>query len=209
MSRLRIVNLGLPKSGTTTLATALKKSGFKVADHRVRRKQTDREDLHKKFVGDLIYRGYFEHMDPLRFLGEFDAFTEISVLNSNHNLWPQTDFGLLTAMRLRHPGVKFVATRRVTEDLSASMAKWNNIGKRLERFNIPGLPSGYGKTEDERMLWIEAHYAALDRLFEGDADFLSLRVHEPDAPEKLGAFLGTKIKWWGVANKNPATEEAE
>ena len=43
---LRVVNLGLPKTGTTTLARALKMAGFKVADHRVRPKQTTVKSLH-------------------------------------------------------------------------------------------------------------------------------------------------------------------
>ena len=41
MSRLRVINLGLPKSGTTTLARALRKAGLHVADHRIKPVQTD------------------------------------------------------------------------------------------------------------------------------------------------------------------------
>ena len=38
---LLVVNLGLPKSGTTTLAKALRMSGLRVADHRMRGRNTD------------------------------------------------------------------------------------------------------------------------------------------------------------------------
>ncbi|MGR3322732.1 MAG: sulfotransferase [Pseudooceanicola sp.] len=213
MSRLRIINLGLPKSGTTTLATALREAGLRVADHRIRKHQTDDPDRRGQYVGDLMYRGYFRTGDPLAELAEFDAVAECSYLTPSKSAWPQMDFGLIEAIRAQHPGAKFVATQRRAKALSRSMLGWTNMNARLERAQIPGLPQGYGETTLERVTWIKAHYAHLRRVFRGRPEFLVLDVAEADARDKLSAFLGIELPWWGRANVNvdihDASEEAE
>ncbi|MDX1781102.1 MAG: hypothetical protein R3256_07255 [Thalassovita sp.] len=204
MIRLRVVNLGLPKSGTTTLARALKIAGLKTADYRIRRRQTEDPELHGAFVGKLMYDGYFHSGNPLSLMEDFDAFTEINVLREGLNLWPQTDWALLDAIRKHHPGVKFLLSWRDPKAISDSMLRWSNLGlERLPRNAIPGLPVGYGETGHERMQWIEAHHAHMRKLFDGDADFLEYDVADKSAPEKIGAFLGRELKWWGRANKGP------
>ncbi|MDF1855604.1 sulfotransferase [Pseudooceanicola sp.] len=212
MTRLRVINLGLPKSGTTTLATALNKAGMKVADHKIRPAQTDNPALQRQFVGDVLYRGYFRTGDPLAELEAFDAITESSYLTHGGSAWPQMDFGLIEAIRAHHPGAKFVATQRRAKFLSRSMLSWTNMNTRLERADIPGLPHGYGNTTMERVTWIKAHYAHLRRLFRGrPEEFLLLDVAAEDAREQLSAFLGREIDWWGRANANPdgASDETE
>lgn len=203
MSRLRVINLGLPKSGTTTLGEALKRAGLKVADHRIRRMQTARTELHRQFIGDLMYRGYFRTGDPLAELEEFDAIAECSYLTGPASAWPQMDFGLIEAIRTHHEGVRFVATQRPAKALSRSMLSWTNMNDRLQRAHIPGLPEGYGVTSIERMTWIRAHYAHLKRLFgPRSKQFLLLDVGAADAQAKLSDFLGIELPWWGRANRN-------
>lgn len=204
MSAVRVVNLGLPKSGTTTFNKALAASGWRVADHRIRPRQTADAALHGAFVGDLMYRGYFGSGDPLALFGGFDAISETSVMRQGVNFWPQTDFGLIEAARRHHPGLRFVATRRPTADICASMAGWSNMLDRLPHYAIPGLPQGYGRAEDERARWIEAHYAFLRRIFEGSEAYLELDVGAPDAAGRLSAHLGVEIGWWGRANAKRA-----
>ncbi|RBI83380.1 sulfotransferase family protein [Rhodosalinus halophilus] len=205
MSRVRVVNLGLPKSGTTTFNKALAASGLTVADHRIRPRQTPDRALHGVFVGDLMYRGYFGSGDPLAFFEGFDAISETSVMRRGVNFWPQTDFGLIEALRERHPDLRFVATRRPTADICASMAGWSNMLDRLPVYEIPGLPRGYGREEDERARWIDAHYAFLARIFAGSDAYLELDVAAQDAAERLSAHLGLEIAWWGRANARRET----
>ncbi|MGB7243965.1 MAG: hypothetical protein WBC93_18010 [Sulfitobacter sp.] len=201
---LRVVNLGLPKTGTTTLARALRRSGFRVADHRIRKAQSADPQVQGQFVADLLYRGYFETGDPAAFLPGFDALSEISLLRNGRSLWPQMDFGLIEAIRKHHPEVLFLASARDTRDLSQSMLAWSNLGTdRLPQGAIPGLPQGYGGTTKERILWIEAHYAHLRKLFQGDANFLEYDVSDPLAKFKISGFLGVQLAWWGRANANP------
>lgn len=204
MSRLRVINLGLPKSGTTTLGEALKRAGLSVADHRIRKGQAEEEERRRRFVGDLLYAGYFRTGDPLAELEEFDAIAECSYLTGPRSVWPQMDFGLIEAIRTHHEGVKFVATQRRTKLMARSMLAWSNMNDRLQRAQIPGLPYGYGETTLERTTWIKAHYAHLRRIFGPRSDqFLLLDVAEDDARERLSEFLGIDLPWWGRANPNP------
>ncbi len=211
MSRLRIINLGLPKSGTTTLGVALDKAGLKVADWRIRKGQTEDRRILSGFVGDHLYRGYYETGDPLALLDEFDAVTEMSVASKGLSLWPQMDWGVLDAIRRHHPGVKFLLSHRDPAALVKSMLGWSNLGRtRLPQQNIPGLPAGYGGTPEQLMRWIEGHYAFCRRIFSGDPEFLEYDLTDPEAPQKIGAFLGMDLPWWGKANvKDRDAEEAD
>ncbi|WP_323763460.1 hypothetical protein [Marinovum sp.] len=204
MSRLRVINLGLPKSGTTTLARALRKSGLHVADHRIKKVQTGDRALHGRFVGEVMYDGYFLRGDPLHGLEDFDGFAEINALRPPRSIWPQFDFGLLAAIRALHPGARFLATWRPPEAISDSMLRWSNLGtERLPAADIPGLPAGYGVTTRERETWIAGHYAALDGFFAGAGDYLRIDVSAADAPMRIGGFLGREMPWWGKSNVNP------
>lgn len=206
---LRVVNLGLPKTGTTTLARALKIAGFKVADHRVRSKQTDSTELHNAFVADLLYRGYFETGDPGAYFAEFDALTELSLLRHGKSLWPQMDFALIDAIRKHHPNVRFLASRRDSWDVSQSMLAWSDLGTdRLPASDIPGLPEGFGETSKERMQWIDGHYAHLSAIFDGDPAYLEFNVGDPEAQQSVADHIGVPLPWWGRANANPANEVA-
>jgi hypothetical protein len=209
--RQRIINLGLPKSGTTTLAHALRVSGLRIADFRIRKRQTPDTALHGAFVGQLLYQNYFETGDPLHGLDRFDGFSEVSTLRAGVSFWPQMDFGLIEAIREHHPGAVFLATWRQPERLSNSMLRWSNLGtERLPEGQVPGLPAPFGDRPEHRMQWICAHYAHLERIFAGDPRFLMLDVGARNAARTLGQFLDRKIPWWGKANRNrPKQQQTE
>lgn len=204
MSTLHVVNLGLPKTGTTSLARALKIAGYRVADHRIRPRQTASPALRDAFVADLLYRGYFHSGDPAEFFEDFTALTEISCLRKGKSLWPQMDFAIIDALRRNHPGVRFVASRRDSWEVSRSMLAWSDLGvTRLPAATIPGLPAGYGETTRERIQWIDGHYAHLRAIFAGDPAYLEYDVSDADAQDAVSAHLGRPLPWWGQANANP------
>lgn len=203
--RLRVINLGLPKSGTTTLGHALKLSGLRTADYRIRPHQTKDSALHRLFVGQLMYEDYYHTGDPLLRMKAFDAFTEINVLRGGMSLWPQMDWGIIDAIRRTHPGARFLASWRDPKAMSDSMLRWSNLGtERLPKGEIPGLPAGFGQTTNERIRWIEAHYDHLDRLFADDDDFLRFDIADPGAADLISGHLGIALKWWGKRNMNAA-----
>ena len=204
MSSFRIVNLGLPKTGTKTLARALKIAGFRVADHRIRPRQTETPALKDAFVADLLYKGYFQSGDPAEFFEDFTALTELSCLRKGKSLWPQMDFGLIDAIRKHHTDVRFLASRRDSWDVSQSMLAWSDLGTdRLPTSDIPGLPEGYGETSRERIQWIDGHYAHLRAIFAGDDAFMEYNVADAGAHAAIEAHIGTPLPWWGQANANP------
>jgi hypothetical protein len=210
---LQVVNLGLPRSGTTTLARALHHAGYKVADHRLRDPAPCPARAHlcerPLFVADLLYRGYFGTGDPGALLPDYTAIAEMNMLRGGRSLWPQADFGLLLALRAHHPGLRFVATRRPPEAIAASMLRWNNLGQtRLPARDVPGLPAGYGRNAGELARWIGAHHAALDHWFRDDPAFLALPVAAPDAQDRLTRFLRRPVPWWGRANTSPPVATA-
>ncbi|UWR23739.1 sulfotransferase [Sulfitobacter sp. S190] len=207
---LAVVNLGLPKTGTTTLARALKLAGYRVADHRIRKRQTEDAELHDAYVADLLYRGYYLDGDPAAFCGDFNALTELSCLREGKSLWPQMDFAMIDAIRTHHPDVRFVASRRDSWDVSQSMLAWSDLGvDRLPASDVPGLPEGYGETSKERMRWIDGHYAHLAVIFAGDPAFLEYDVADPGARAQVARHLGRDLPWWGQANANQALEDQD
>jgi len=195
---LKVINLGLPKSGTTTLSEALRQAGLNVADWKVSKQQAEI----RGFVGHLMYTAYFDSGDPLALMPTFDAFTENSIIRNSLNLWPQMDWGIIEAIRKHNPGAKFLLSHRDPVLLSQSMMGWSNLGKyRLPTNDIPGLPEGFGDTEEHQARWIEAHYSFCRQVFRGAGDFLEYDVTDPDAPKQISAFLGIELPWWGRVNK--------
>ena len=203
MSTLKVVNLGLPKTGTTSLARALKVAGYRVADHRIRPRQTETPTLKDAFVADLLYQGYFQAGDPAELFEDFTALTELSCLRKGKSLWPQMDFALIDAIRKHHPNVRFLASRRDSWDVSQSMLAWSDLGTdRLPASDIPGLPEGYGETSRERVQWIDGHYAHLHAIFAGDTAFLEYDVADAGSHAAVAEHIGTQLPWWGQANAN-------
>ena len=201
MTKNPIISLSLPKSGTTTLAEALRIAGLKVADWRVRRHETDNTAIHDKLVATMMYEDYFTHGDPLHRLTEFDAITEMNAVNFRLSLWPQTDFALLSAIEAHYPAVRFILCKRDPERLANSILGWNNLGKeRLPKNDVPGLPRPFGADSKDLIRWIEGHYAFCDRMFEGRKNYLAYQLEDTDAPQRIAAFLDLDLPWWGKAN---------
>lgn len=202
----KIVNLGLPKSGTTTLATAFAAAGLTVADWMMRKPDGSKGG----FVGRLMYLGYFETGDPLQYMPHCDAFTEISVVRRGRNFWPQTDWALIDAIRRTHPGSKFLLSARDPAKHADSIRRWSNLGKtRLPENHVPGLPQWHGGAPGEIERWIEGHITFCRHVFDGADDFLEFDIADPDARNKIAAFTGVDLPWWGKANVNENHKAAE
>ena len=204
---LRVINLGLPKSGTTTLGEALKRAGMRVADWKIRPGQSQSM---RGFVGKLMYDGYYTTGDPLRHLYDFNAFTEIEVIREGKNLWPQTDWALLAAIRAHYPGARFILSYRDPAKHADSMRRWSNLGKsRLPGNAVPGLPEGFGREPGELERWIEGHTAFCRQVFKGADDYMDYDVEDEAARDRIAAFLGLDLPWWGTANANQNHPEGE
>ena len=208
VTRMRVVNLALPKTGTTTLTDALRRAGLTVADWKIRPGQSNRPDIPRQHVGKVIYEDYFASGDPLARLGEFDAINEMSAVRQDRSLWPQTDWGLLDAIAVHHPGTRFILTTRDPARAANSMMRWNNLGKRrLPLADIPGLPRGFGASEGELARWMAGHYAFCRRVFAGAENFMEYDIEDADPPDRIGRYLDLDLPWWGQSNVGKTTPQ--
>jgi len=186
---MKLFVIGFPKSGTTSLTTALEASGIASAHWRT---------SSGKFVGFLIYDALYRGLEPFALLSDYQAVTQADVCLPSHNLnlWPNLDFAVLSAIRRHHPECLFVLNYRRPKAIADSIFKWDDMQDRIARSNVPGLPRTLGRTREQLMTWIENHFDACRRFLGNDEHFLELDIESADAPERLGAALGTEIVGW-------------
>jgi hypothetical protein len=193
---MRAVVIGFPKAGTSTVQTALARSGLR-AFHQIYRKQP---------IGKLVYAGLLRHGDPFHSFPDVDVLTQMDIcMPARHlNYWPNLDLTVLSAIRARHPDCLMILNRREPAAIARSISRWGDLQARITRSDIPGLPRGFGNTPADLEAWISRHHAAVTGMFGGQPGFLDLDITSKEAPARLGAFLGLEIAWWGQANKSPS-----
>ena len=186
---MKLMVIGFPKSGTTSLTEALTASGLRTVHWRIPKKE---------FVGARIYEAIFRGLDPFALLQNYDAITQADVCLPAHkiNFWPNLDFAVLSAIRRAHPSCLFLLNYRRPEAITDSISRWEDLQKRLTVSDIPGLPSGAGSKRTDLITWIENHFAACRRFFADDPHFLEIDIESPDAPNRLGEALGIEIVGW-------------
>ncbi|PRY77329.1 hypothetical protein CLV80_106174 [Yoonia maritima] len=199
---MRLFNLGLPKSGTTTLHTALVKSGLNSAHWKFRSADQGTKKITRRFVGEAIYSSYLTGGDPLAELTQFDAITQPDVIMPPLSLWPQMDVSVLSQVREHHPTCLFLMLTRSPEKVADSMLRWSDLHERLKKRRAPGLSNWHVSSREGLVAWISSHYDNMRDTFGSDKRFLEVDIADHDASEKLSHALGVEIKWWGKANVN-------
>jgi hypothetical protein len=197
--RMRAMVIGFPKSGTTTIHRACRRSGLRSAHWKIP----------AGYCGQLIYESFEAGRDPLEKLLEYDVVSQADVcLPGVANYWPNLDFEVLSAIRRYHPTCVFVLNRREPRKIVNSISRWGSMRRRFTRSEIIGLPKGVGGEDEELQSWIEAHYAACAARFAQDDYFLDLEIESADARDRISAAVGIKLRWWGIANETEAVEAA-
>jgi hypothetical protein len=197
---MKLMVIGFPKSGTTSLTEALTASGFRSAHWRTHA---------GRFVGLLIYQAIYRGFEPFALLKRYDAITQADVclpaLRLNH--WPNLDFAVLSAIRRAHPTCLLLLNYRRPEAIADGIMKWDDLQQRVTTSSIPGLPIGLGGKREHLITWIENHFEACRRFFADDEHFLELDIESADAPTRLGKALGIEIVGW--ADRKAVTYEDE
>ncbi len=191
---MKLMVIGFPKSGTTSITAALEASGFRPVHW------TDDKNRH---VGALIYHATLHGLDPFAHLAGYDAVTQADAClpAKGVNYWPNLDFAILRAIRRSHPSCLFVLNYRRPEAICDSIMKWSHLHKRLIAADIPGLPPGAGTKREHLMAWIENHLDACRTFFANDDRFIEIDIESADAPDRLGRALGVRLNGW--ANYKP------
>ena len=193
---MKLMVIGFPKSGTTSLTLALEASGLKAAHW---------QDEHERYIGKLIYEAVYSGLDPFAHLTGYDAVTQADVCLPRRgvNFWPNLDFAILSAIRRADPSCLFVLNTRRPEAIVDSICKWGLMRRRLQIADIPGLPSGAGGKREHLIIWINNHYDACRRYFAADEHFIEIDIESADAPDRLGKALGIEIVGWGDFKPSP------
>jgi len=189
--------IGFPKSGTTTIHRACRRSKLRSAHWKTP----------EGYCGQLIYESYRAGRDPFEKLADYDVIAQADVCKPpSVNYWPQLDFELLDTVRRYHPKCVFILNRREPQKIIESMNRWNTMRQRIVRADIIGLPAGIGSLDEDMLAWIEGHYSGCSARFASDPYFLDLDITAPAAGQRLASALGVKMRWWGIANPIEAME---
>lgn len=176
--RTRILCVGFPKSGTTTLYKALKSAGLDA----VHRKGTGRSP-----AGYVLYR---EYMNSYKWKGD-DIITQLDTCRKGMNVWPQLDYEFL---RWADKRSKLILQMREPGKILRSIKNHGDLRTRI--VYAPGL-YGSKTTDNDILTWIRRHYERVLRIF---PDILAIHIDDSNAQSILSKYLDIKIPWWGVAN---------
>jgi len=177
-----VINIGMPKTGTTSLTDFLKQNGYECAHWRA----------DGTIVGIEVRKNLFSNA-----LKDFNCITQLDYChwvskaeNISRCIWPQHE--MLTELVSRFPDAKYVYTTRNTTAWFDSVSRWSDLLDRIRFSNTPGLQ--YGATDDEVKKWYEAKQKAAQLFFQQthqDNRLFILPVEKSQslAPE-LFVFLG-------------------
>lgn len=200
---MKLLNLGLPKSGTTSLQKALSESGVRTVHWAINRKNR-RPHLGRleSFVGYRMYRDHLKGLDPLQDLAEFDVITQPDMISDQYSFWPQMDHALLRSVRRHHPECTFLLLTRTPEKVARSISNWLDLQERMAKVGLPGLPAPMAREPEALLRWVTNHYDNVRDWFADDPNFVEIDIETPDVREQFEKLLGIEFSWWGRANKN-------
>ena len=128
---MKLMVIGFPKSGTTSITRALGISGLRPAHWRL---------PNGKYVGHLIYGAVAMGRDPFLHLKGYDAVTQADVCLPRE-AQPVAEPRLRGSSRHppRHPACLFLLNYRRPEAICDSIAKWDNMQFRLRVRTSPAF----------------------------------------------------------------------
>ncbi len=127
--RRLVINIGMPKTGTSSLTSFLNQQGYECAHWRANRTH----------VGIEVRRHLFSNA-----LKDFNCFTQLDYCewvskaeNISRSIWPQHE--MLTEFVSRYPKAKYVYTTRNTSTWFDSVSRWGDILDRIRFSSTPGI----------------------------------------------------------------------
>jgi hypothetical protein len=197
----KIFVIGFPKSGTTSIQESLTAAGISSVHWGV-------NDI---FVGTSIQKAKNQNKPLLSEINVYQAFTQMETcIDKDRCYWPQLiDIPLLDQ---QYPNSKFIFNDRNIDNWVRSLREWNiNTGpirqkgqsliERIIRLNIPGLPRGKGKTDEELKYWYLEHKNNMMDFFQYKSNFTIFDI-ELDSGDKLAEFLEIQNFSWCHKNKS-------
>lgn len=207
-SSAKIVVLGMPKCGTTSLHESFKRAGFRSVHWALDAGQEIKKDTRlrlygegadERLLGRLITKAVQRGLSPFALLpGEVDALAE---MNGCHWTSKQKDavqayFPQMQYLREicdAYPDAHFILNSRNLQDWVKSVDKHNDMRERLIQADLPGLPKGIGERDEDLIEWVSRHHERVAAQFM-HRRLLKFNIDVHGAAE-LSAFLGRRMEW--------------
>lgn len=202
---LKVYIAGPPRTGTSTLAEALRQAGLNAAH--------GREPVSNRPLALLIEQAFTEKRDPLYYVSRgVDAVADTHLTRSPKwgkvTAWPTFETGFWEALRKHNPACKVILPLREPGSWIDSLNRWKDLRERIVRSDLPGLPKDKGAEDKELADWLLDYQQRVILTFAGDPNFMAFELGCKDERRELEAFLGFKLPWWGVKNRGPASKGA-
>ena len=208
-TRKLVVALGMPNTGTTSLHEAFMSAGLYsvrwaldagLDSKKDRQLRLWGKNSEHRLVGRLIEQAVSERKEPLAYLPYVDALAEMSGMfwEDEHQTTVQAYFPQmvhLEALVEAYPHAYFILN---VMDLAAwveSVNGHNDLRKRFECADLPGLPAGVGTKDEELTAWVAAHHErVLTLLPRRNVKLLHFNI-DIHGSQELSDFLGCSVKW--------------
>lgn len=155
-----IINIGMPKTGTSSLSTFLNQQGFRCAQWQVGDTKIGNEMELSIRSGRQLFGDYLSDFNCITQLDCCDWVSQAE--NLSKCIWPQHD--LLSELVSRYPAAKYVYTTRNTTTWFDSVSRWGDFLDRIRFSNTPGLQ--YGASDADIKKWYEAKQETAQRFFQ-------------------------------------------
>jgi hypothetical protein len=212
-----ILNVGLPKCGSTTLTDFFTCAGMKTSQA-----FTDRDTN----IG-LCMRSAFE--SGKRIIASCDTWVNINEARGSKNIKTTLDHDVEAIMQMdvvrsptecvfpqisyldqiheEHPNATFILNFHPVQHWLKSMVNWSRNGERMQErlteCDLPGLPKGVGKSAEELKRWLCGHVNNMRNFVAEHPShaLIELDLYDNDRNAKLMAGLfRAKESCWGHSN---------
>jgi len=199
-----IINLGFPKSGTSSLFDYYS-CGQVASSHHKCKQET---------CGECVFSNLKAGRAPLDECGNYAFYGQLDIDGINYDgqgIWPGNEHALcyfpqISALQELHdayPNASFTLTTRPPAHWLASVTGWSNMQQRLVGCDLPGLPEGAGKTDEELVTWYSDHLNHVRAFVAANPShgpLLEIEIEGYSAGQVLEEATGIPASCWGKAN---------
>ena len=199
MSRALVINLGMPKMGSSSIHSYFDCGGYK--------------SVHwlcgGRYCGDCIQEAIQSGLPP------FSSQDPKCKINSTIGSYAQIDRGpenlvqvnYLTEIMSGVPRATFILTFRNMTKWYMSMSRWgrkdNNLRKRFEVANITGLPKGVGRNVSEFSQFYCEYVKRVRKevaKYPGRHELIEIDIEDPSVGWQMEDLFGVNRTCWGISN---------
>ena len=195
--------LGMPKSGTSSIAAYFECGGKKVSHFLC----DEREHVNWKVqrrCGDCIYANVNEGVNPLQGCGNYDVWAQMDRDGDKGGLCYFPQIENLEELHQYYPDATFILNLRPVAKWVSSVQRWGTLHERLINCDVTGFPRGTGQSSKELITWYKGHVSNVRRFLSDHHShgLVTVQVEDNDAGQVLEEAFGISHTCWGKHNVN-------